>query len=459
MKHLFKFTFIVTTGCLLFFSCKKNDEKPVNNFAAYFGGSLEGASYPFVLLVKNHKIIDTLPVSSSKEFGKKFDALIPGMYTLIYGPFRENIFFEKNDRIFMKITTGDFENKIAYVGKGSNKNNFLNELLNLVNDEQHDCSFLYSRPYSIFKTSADSLRDNRRALYLRKKTEYNWDKDFDKYARSVIDYAYYTNLEQYPLSRLRKEHGTVNDSLPANYYDFRSKVDYNDEALSNLKPYTGYLALISEIYAGSSKHHASAETALTTLRVTDSLITNKIVKNKVAEQLVYSHILANPAVPPSHEYIDFFKKINTDAYQKAHVADFIKTVNTFRNLKQLPPFDLSDSTGTKFTSFKSKEGSLILFWSSGYDALYKKMLEGVSKLRIRQPKLNVYVINTDLDEKSWRERISTDVTGIIHLRAENFSDLRQKWLIYSPKRALLLHADGTVKAPYFNLLDLKDINN
>lgn len=459
MKHFFKLTLIVSIGCGLLFSCKKKDEKPVNNFGAYFGGTFHGVSYPFVLLVKNSKTVDTLPVNEHNEFGKKFNALIPGMYTLVYGPFSENIFFEKNDRISIKITSGDFGNNVEYIGKGSNKNNFLKELLGLVNDEQHDCSFLYSKPYATFKTSADSLRDSRRALYLRKKTEFGWDKDFDKYARPVIDYAYYTTLEQYSLSRLGKTGGGITDSLPSNYYDFRSKVDFNNETLCGLKPYTGYLALLSEVYARNSKQHSQSRTALTALHVADSLISNPTIKNKVTEQLAYSYMLSDLMVQPSNEYIAYLKKINTDTDQKNALTAFIKKTDDFRNLKQLPSFDLSDSDGSPFTSFKGKQESLLLFWSSSYDDLYRKMLGLLGSFKTKNPKLNVYVINTDLDEKSWKEKISADHTGIIHLRAENFNDLREKWIICSPKRALLLHPDGTLKTPFFRLLPLKDVNN
>lgn len=458
MKHFFKLTFIALSGCLLLISCKKNDEKPVNNFGAYFGGTFRGTSYPFVLLAKNHKTIDTLPVNEHKEFGKKFDALIPGMYTLIYGPYCENIFFEKNDRIFIKITSGDFGNSVEYTGKGSNKNNFLRELLNLVNDEQHDCSFLYNKPYSTFKTSADSLRDHRRALYLRKKTELRWDKDFDKYARSVIDYAYYTTLEQYSLSQPAKTSETKTDSLPSGYYDFRSKADFNDEALSCLQPYTGYLALLSEAYTRNSKHHTQSEAALTALHIADSLITNPTVKNRVTEQLAYSYILSDLMVQPSREYLVNLKKINTDSVQKNTLTDFIKTAAAFRKLKQLPPFELSAPDGKRFVSFKGKGESLLIFWSSSYDGLYRKMLDQVEKLKEERPELSVYVINTDLNEKSWKERRDT-IPSITHLRAENFGDLREKWLIFSPKRAILLHPDGTIKTPFFRLLPLKDINN
>lgn len=457
MKHIFKLTLFASIGCFLFFSCKKNDEKPENNFGAYLGGTFQGTSYPFILLVKNNKTVDTLPVNDHKEFGKKFDALIPGMYTLIYGPYCENVFFEKNDRISIKITSGDFGNRVEYTGKGSNKNNFLRELLDLVNDEQHDCSFLYNRPYGIFKTSADSLRDSRRALYLRKKTEFRWDKEFDKYARSVIDYAYYTTLEQYPVSRLVKS-GTGIDSLPANYYDFRSKVDFNDEALSCLKPYTDYLALLSEVYTRNSKRRSQSEAALTALHVADSLINTPTVKNKVTEQLAYSYIFSDLMVQPSPEYLAYLKKINTDTGQKNTLTNFIKTAAAFRNLKQLPSFALSDSDGNPFTSFKGKGESLILFWSSSYDDLYRKMLSLVEKIKAEQPELNIYVINTDLNEKNWKEKRNT-VSSIIHLRAENFGDLKEKWLICSPKRAILLHPDGSIKTPFFKLLNLKDINN
>ena len=63
MKHLLLPVTLLLATAFIYSSCKKKAEKSVNNYSAYFGGSINQQEFPYVVFYNDDKIIDTvLPI-------------------------------------------------------------------------------------------------------------------------------------------------------------------------------------------------------------------------------------------------------------------------------------------------------------------------------------------------------------------------------------------------------------
>src|SRR5690606_35914569 len=99
------------------------------------------------------------------------------------------VYFDKNDSLHLRINSKDFENLSSFYGTGKEKNNFLLELFSKVRSDHNRFDMLFEKDYKTFIRNAQSMRDARMAMYLRRKTEIGWDRDFDHYVKAIIDFA------------------------------------------------------------------------------------------------------------------------------------------------------------------------------------------------------------------------------------------------------------------------------
>jgi len=117
LVYILPLSFIVLT------SCEKSFEQ--DNFEAYFGGEIINPQNNFVLFLKNDKVVDTIFLDKNNRFLHKFDSLAPGLYTFKHLPEYQYIYFDKNDSLMIRLNSLDFDNSLAFCGRGEEKNNFL----------------------------------------------------------------------------------------------------------------------------------------------------------------------------------------------------------------------------------------------------------------------------------------------------------------------------------------------
>ena len=176
-------------------SCEKSFKK--DNFEAYFGGEIINPQNNFVLFLKNDKVIDTIFLDKNNRFLHKFDSLAPGLYTFKHLPEYQYVYFDKNDSLMIRLNSLDFDNSLAFCGRGEEKNNFLIDLY--IKNEQ-DKTTLYEvldRDIQSFTKNIDSVYNVRKIHYLKRKSEINWSDSFDKIAQGGLDFHHYYKKELY----------------------------------------------------------------------------------------------------------------------------------------------------------------------------------------------------------------------------------------------------------------------
>ena len=126
MTDFIKLKFLVITTismCSTFFSCKKTAD--IKEYQAYFGGEVTNPTSQYILFLKDSEVIDSVKLDEKNRFFFSFDSLAPGLYSFKSEPEYQYIYFDKNDSLMVHIDAKDFDNSLAFCGRGDQKNNFL----------------------------------------------------------------------------------------------------------------------------------------------------------------------------------------------------------------------------------------------------------------------------------------------------------------------------------------------
>lgn len=435
-------------------SCNKK-EIDTNDFSAYFGGEVINPRAQYLLFFKDNNVVDTLFIDKNNKFSIKFDSLTPGMYIIKHSDKTKYVFFDKNDSLNLRINTKDFEHASSFYGTGKNKNNFLLELFAFNIDNKNNLDFHYGKNYKKFKRSNDSLKDARTAFYLRRKTEIGWDNDFDLYAQAMLDFEYYSRLEIYPFAHLEYTNENIKDSLPTDYYNFRNKIDFNNEKLSQFKPFTRYLAIMLNSMVSDQDFKTDYEKNIAKIKIVDSLISNQKVKNKILNNIAFVYLLEDQNIENNRAFLKRYLEISTDSTQQNEIVKIKNAINNLNDNNRLPNVELVDVNNKKFAIDKNiHKNTVIVFWTKNAINHYNSSQKKIDELTKSHPEYNFISINIDNDFDQWSKLVKfRNNPNTIELQAKDFSKLKDLWIINRLNRTIILNSDGSIRKVFANIFD------
>lgn len=438
----------VLGAAILFESCKKQDCK---QSSFYFGGKLSNPKTKYLLFGKDNKILDTLHLNQNNQFGKHFFDLEQGMYVIKYENFIKYVYFDNNDSINFLANAQDFHNLSTFDGKGSEKNNFLLEMFALTFENNNFYSVIFQKTHKDFVKSVDSLKSIKTKLYTKRKNEINWNQDFDQYVQALIDYVYFTRLEAYSFIRKRYKH-LAQDPLPENYFNFREKVQFNEEKFSNFQPFTHYLSMLLTSISYEKNIVNPLEKGLLRLQIVDSLIENQKVKDKILSDLSFMYMLEDQDIARNKAFFKQYLALAKDPTMIDEVKKMNQSIVAFERNAQLKDFEFRDIDGQlKSLTSQLEKTTLLIFWSSNMKGHLKIITDKVTELKKRYPNLDLIAINVDSDPKVLQKNKSIFHPEIKYLQTKDFNELRTDWVILKLNRAILVNANGTIAKGFVNL--------
>lgn len=447
------YSLLLIPSMIAMFSCQKKANS-TNDMSAYFGGKISHAKSSYVLFCKDNNVIDTLFLDNNNEFGKKFESLQPGMYIIKYGNNTKYVYFDKNDSLHLRINSKDFENLSSFYGTGKEKNNFLLELFSKVRSDHNRFDMLFEKDYKTFIRNAQSMRDARMAMYLRRKTEIGWDRDFDHYVKAIIDFAYYTQLEAYSYLRLKNENNQ-SEVLPEDYFEFRKKIDFNDESFAEFKPFTRYLSVLLSSITYEKSLQSALDKSLFRMNIVDSLISNDKVKNKVLNNLAYSYLLEDQTINNNNVFLKKYVEMSSDSIQINEIKKLQQSINSFTKESKLKDFDFRDRDMKiiKLLDTISKP-TVITFWTKNALNHFKKSNDQIALIQQKHPEIQFVSINIDNDENVLKmfESLFPRHSNI-YLQATDFEELRDQWVILRLNRAIYINKNGYIVEGFINIFD------
>lgn len=444
---------------VLFCSCK-NEFKGCE-YVAYFGGEVVNPNNPYVLFCKDNEVIDTLKLDKNNRFFIQFDSLAPGLYSFKHEPEYQYVYFDKNDSIMVRVNSKDFDESVVFCGRGEEKNNFLMELY-LRNEKDKNKMFEYfDDNFEDFSKQIDSTYAKATKFYTTRKEEIKWSDEFDVFAKASLDFNYYSKKELYPLVHKIRTGEDMIEKLPADYYDYRKKIDFNNVALSSYAPYVMYLSYMLNNMGTINYHNHFSETdlALKTninkMNIADTLIKNKTVKNTILNNIAFTYLLEDQNMVNNNKFVECYQKISTDKSKKNEITTICNAIQMLKVGNPLPEVTLTDSKGTEISSTSlTKPNTIFFFWTvnakSHFEAVHKKVMA----LKTKFPKYTFVGVNINDSQEDWLKTLADyKFEGITELHCSDFENIKNKWAINKIHRTIILGDKGLIKNAFTNIFD------
>ena len=441
-------------------SCNKAFNR--DDFTAYFGGEILNPNKPYILFCKDDVVLDTIKLNKDNTFFIKFDSLKPGLYTFKNTPEYQYVYFDKNDSIMVTINSKEFDESIVFCGRGDEKNNFLMEMY-LKNDADKQKMFdVFDANYEQFRTIIDTSYSSNKAFYKTKKEAIKWSSGFDEYAKAALDYNYFSKKELYPIIHKIRTGKDISDQLPNDFYDFRKKIELNNENLLGYAPYIYYLSrMLDNVGAVNYHNHLSEvdlalKTNINKLNIANQLITNEKIKNRILNNIAFTYLLEDQNMVNNQKFFDVYYKYSTDKSQKNEIFKIGKAIQLLKTGNPLPTIQLEDRNGKIFASdLLEKKKTVLFFWTENASAhliaAHKKVLD----FKQKYPDYQFIAINLDPDQNKWNSTLSNyKFDGIQELRCVNFDQIKNKWALTKIHRTIVLDADHSIKNAFTNLFEV-----
>ena len=438
-------------------SCK--DGFMGENHVAYFGGEIENPKNNFVVFMKNDKIVDTFYLDKNNRFFHKFDSLTPGLYSFKHDPEYQYVFFDKNDSLMIRLNSNDFDTTLMFCGRGDEKNNFMMELFLKDMNLKNNLFDIYEKPEKIFSKYIDSSNQNIKKLYNKRKSFIKWSKEFDEVAKAniVLNYAY--KKEVFPIVHEFKTGENIKTKLPKSYYNYRKNIDVNKSNLLYYSPFINYMSsMLNNIVLTESKgnlNDMSLENNIKKLEIVDTLIKNKHVKNLVVNNIANMYLLSDQCSINNGKFFTLYSKMVSDEKMKAKVMKTANNIKKLRNNNVLPEINLLDTNNktVQINELFTKK-TIIYFWTKQSDSHSFYSHKKVDELKAKYSDIDFIAININNTQEDWLKEIKTKkYNNSLELRATNFEELQNKWVINKVYRTLIINKNGTINNAFVSLFD------
>jgi peroxiredoxin len=429
------------------------------NHVAYFGGEIENPKNNFVVFLKNDKVVDTFYLDENNRFFHKFDSLTPGLYSFKHDPEYQYVFFDKNDSLMIRLNSNDFDNTLMFCGRGDEKNNFMMELYLKDLKLKNELFNVYEKPEKIFSKYIDSSNQNIKNLYNKRKSFINWSEEFDEVAKAniLLNYAY--KKEVFPIVHEFKTGENIKTKLPKSYYNYRKKIDVNKSNLLYYSPFINYMtSMLNNIVLTKSKgdlDDMSLENNIKKLEIVDTLIKNKHVKNLVVNNIANMYLLSDQCSINNGKFFTLYSKMVSDENMKVKVMKTASNIQKLRNNNILPEVSLLNTNNKKvlINELITKK-TIIYFWTKQSDSHSFYSHKKVDELKEKYPDIQFIAININNTQEDWLKEIKEKkYSNSIELRAIDFEELKNKWVINKVYRTLIIDKNGMINNAFVSLFD------
>ncbi|MFK5879426.1 MAG: hypothetical protein QM478_08005 [Flavobacteriaceae bacterium] len=370
--------------------------------ATYFGGHIINPKQNFILLSKGDVVIDTIHLDSYNNFITEVNIDEEGLYSFNHGIEYQYIYFEPKDSILIRLNTWDFDESLAFSGRGAEKNNFLITLYLQNEKDEQNFSPYYNLNSEKFEKKITSSKAMNNFLYDQlKESGIEITPKFDQLAQIAINYPLNRKKEFYPF--IHKNRFQLNDypTVSDTYFDFRKNVDLNQEAFIDFIPYISYVSSYVNVISYKNKPMESNQTVVVLNTIIDNITVERL-KNRLLRQTIYNDFReAKMTCAINKEALEIFNDNCTN-------EDFLNQINALASdceeITQNTNIDNFEVLSTnneilRINSIINNNKAVIYFWSPTIispDMLVKK----VKYLELKYSNLMFVGINMDPTELS-----------------------------------------------------------
>jgi hypothetical protein len=324
---------------------------------------------------------------------------------------------------------------------------------------KNDLFDVYEQPEKVFSKYLEASNKKITELYRKRKSFIKWSEEFDEVAKAniLLNYAY--KKEVFPIVHEFKTGENIKTKLPKSYYNYRKKIDVNQANLLYYSPFINYMtSMLNNIVLTKSKgdlDDMSLENNIKKLEIVDTLIKNKHVKNLVVNNIANMYLLSDQCSINNGKFFTLYSKMVSDKKMKSKVMETASNIQKLRNNNVLPKVSLLDMNNQPVDLNKLiTKKTIIYFWNKQSDSHSFYSHKKVDELKAKYPYIQFIAININNTQEDWLKEIKAQkYSNSIELRAIDFEELQNKWVINKVYRTLIINKNGTINNAFVSLFD------
>ncbi|QIJ89878.1 hypothetical protein C7H62_2070 [Mesoflavibacter sp. HG96] len=457
--------FLIAVTCC-FFSCQEKKKANLNG-NAFFGGEIVNPNSPYVVILKNNTVVDSLYLDKDNRFSYTFKDFEPGLFHFYDGREVQSVLIQPNDSLMFRLNTMDFDESLVFTGIGEKENNFLIDLF-LLNDKLQDSVLKISQlEPDEFEEQLNQIKQIKQDKLDAFKSKYQTTALFDKLAQAKINYNYYYSKEAYPFINYRENERQIFDELSDDFYSYRDNVNYNDNDLKEYRPYVSFLRVHFNNIAlqqhfehskDSEYNNQNIDYNIDKLNLIDQKVSDTFTKNKLLYYNMVKFINGSQNDEDFDKLLNLFKQKSTN---QDHINKAETLVNTYKRLKPgktLPEVTVIDKNDNFVLLNKLiKDKSVIYFWDTSKRSHLRDVHLKANDLKSKYPEIEFIAIN--VNDISTREQFDIlQRNGLKHTNEYHFkkpNEALDLLAIRPINKVFLVDKNGVIINPKGNLFDIK----
>lgn len=438
---------------LVFFLFSCNKKEGTAHTTTWIGGQIVNPKLDYVIFSRGGEILDTVKLDSNSFFLYRTEKIQKGLYTLRHNE-TQVFFIEPGDSLLLHLNTLDFDESLAYSGKGGAQNNLLMYLF-LTNEAQNR---LLPQWYNLspekYSQKIDSLKAIKVAEYEDFIKKNKVSDEFKKVAQASIQYDHYSKKELYTTANMSRR-----DNIGKKFYAYRSKIDFENKDYWYYYPYYRFLNryfdnLIAENFK-SSLPRTSFDFSLKKIKAIDSLVKYDSIKNSLIRFTALRSLYNTKNAENGEQFFEAFSKINNNATHVREIDELIQSILKLSPGNPLPNVLLINMENTAIAMPNViKRPTVFYFWSASYPEQLKSQHNRAAELKSKYPEYDFIAINTDSHFRNWRStviKLGYDPTTEYQL--ENTSEAEKTLVLSWRSKAIIVDADKTILDGNTNMFD------
>lgn len=431
-----KILFSAFLGLLFLLSgCTKNE----TSGPTWISGEIVNPTSDYVVFAQGDRIIDTVKLDSNNFFRYKSTDLKEGLYILRHNE-TQVFYISPGDSLMIHLNTVDFDESLAYSGRGAQKNNLLMELFLLNEQENINLPKWYQLTPREFQSKIDSLKALKETIYQDFHQHSPMPDLFEKAVHASISYDNYMKKELYVLANSGRNAG-----FPKYFLQHRAEADLNQENLRFYYPYYRfliyYLDNLTIEKTGSNQNRFTFDFSNSRLKIIDSLIQNDSIRNNLSRNTALRfYFNGKENKEKLKSFLDNFKQINNSKKHRNEVERIAAIAANMSAGETIPniPLLTADNSSKELHELIAKP-TVLFFWSYHSPTQATSNHNRAGELKSKYPEYNFYGINTDDHFRQWRNYLQKQNYSEDHeFQLENPIDSEHSLLLNNLSKAIII---------------------
>lgn len=427
---------------LALFSC--NEKNSDADETTWISGQIVNPKLDYIIFGQGKLVMDTVMLDSNNFFLYKTDKFKEGLYTLRHNE-TQVFYIEPGDSLLIHVNTIEFDESLAYSGKGAEQNNLLMDIYLRGERENKILHTWYTLSPEEFTVKIDSIKIEKENDYKDFLSKNNVSEAFKEVAQASIDYDYFSKKEMYGMAN-RSRIETIDEG----FYDYRNNIDFNNEKLRFYYPYYRFLnrhfnnLIIAKHAPGVDRN--SYDFSVDKINAINTTVSNDSIKNSLLRYTAFRYLFCAKDPEEEKEFYELFASLNSNSRHLLEIEELTEATikmskgNVIANIPLL-----SMSNNVKNLHQIVNKPTVLYFWTGDSPNQMKVVHNRSAELKSKYPEYSFLGINTDTHFKKWRNTVKNmGYDPSQEFQLEDLSEAEKQLVLSTMSKAIILDKNSVI---------------